>query len=57
MSNDNTRDQDRVCELMKNIGNPAVSLSFADASGLKYVSVTGTAFVSSDRADNRKVSM
>jgi general stress protein 26 len=57
MSNDNTRDQDRVCELMKKIGNPAVSLSFADASGLKYVSVTGTAFVSSDRADNRKVSM
>ena len=94
MSNDNTRDQDRVWELMKKIGfamlvtqdggklrarpmsahldrdnnaiffltdarrhkddeiarNPAVNLSFADAGGQKYVSVTGTASVSNDRA-------
>jgi general stress protein 26 len=30
--------------------NPAVNLSFADSSSLKYVSVTGTAVVSNDRA-------
>jgi hypothetical protein len=57
MSNDNTRDQDRVCGLLKNIRNPAVSLSFAAAGGQKYVSVTRTASISNDRADNRKVSM
>src|SRR5690349_12305883 len=30
--------------------NPNVNLSFADASSQKYVSVTGTAVVSNDRA-------
>jgi general stress protein 26 len=30
--------------------NPSVNLSFADAGSLKYVSVTGTAAVSNDRA-------
>jgi general stress protein 26 len=30
--------------------NPSVNLSFADASSQKYVSVTGTAVVSNDRA-------
>src|SRR6478609_7063098 len=30
--------------------NPAVNLSFADASAQKYVSLTGTAVVSNDRA-------
>jgi general stress protein 26 len=30
--------------------NPGVNLSFADASGQKYVSLTGTAVVSNDRA-------
>ena len=94
MSNDNTRDQDRVWQLMEKIGfamlvtrdgdklrarpmsaylerdnnaiffltdarrhkddeivrNPAVNLSFADASAQKYVSLTGTAAVSNDRA-------
>src|ERR1044072_4841854 len=30
--------------------NPGVNLSFADASSQKYVSVTGTAVVSNDRA-------
>ena len=55
MSNDNTRDQDRVRVLMEKIGKPAVNLSDADAR--KFVSVTGTASVSNDRADNRKVSM
>lgn len=94
MSNDNTRDQNRVWQLMEKIGfamlvtrdgdklrarpmsaylerdnnaiffltdarrhkddeiarNPAVNLSFADASAQKYVSLTGTAAVSNDRA-------
>ena len=30
--------------------NPGINLSFADSSSLKYVSVTGTATVSNDRA-------
>jgi general stress protein 26 len=30
--------------------NPGINLSFADAGGQKYVSVTGTAVVSNDRA-------
>jgi hypothetical protein len=30
--------------------NPAINLSFADASAQKYVSLTGTAVVSNDRA-------
>jgi general stress protein 26 len=30
--------------------NPSVNLSFADAGSMKYVSVTGTAVVSNDRA-------
>ena len=30
--------------------NPSVNLSFADASSMKYVSLTGTATVSNDRA-------
>jgi general stress protein 26 len=91
---DNTRNVDRVWELMKKIGfamlvtrdgdklrsrpmsahperdenaiylltdarhhkdeeiarNPGVNLAFADSSGQKYVSVTGTATVSNDRA-------
>ena len=94
MSNDNSRDQDRVWQLMEKIGlamlvtsdgdklrarpmsahlerdnnaiffltdarrhkddeiarNPSVNLSFADASAQKYVSLTGTAAVSNDRA-------
>lgn len=31
-------------------GNPAINLSFADASSQKYVSIAGTATVSNDRA-------
>jgi general stress protein 26 len=31
-------------------GNPAINLSFADASSQKYVSISGTATVSNDRA-------
>jgi general stress protein 26 len=94
MSADNARDQDRVWQLMEEIGfamlvtddggklrarpmsaclerhsnaifflsdarrhkddeiarNPAINLSFADAGSQKYVSVTGTAAVSNDRA-------
>jgi general stress protein 26 len=35
--------------------NPNVNLSFADAGGQKYVSVTGTAAVSNDRARIRQL--
>ena len=35
--------------------NPAVNLSFANASDQKYVSVTGTAVVSNDRAKIRQL--
>ena len=35
--------------------NPSVNLSFADAGGQKYVSVTGTAAVSNDRARIRQL--
>lgn len=99
MSNDNSRDQDRVWQLMEKIGlamlvtsdgdklrarpmsahlerdnnaiffltdarrhkddeiarNPSVNLSFADASAQKYVSLTGTAAVSNDRAKIKKL--
>ena len=99
MSNDNSRDQDRVWQLMEKIGfamlvtrdgdklrarpmsaylerdnnaiffltdarrhkddeiarNPAINLSFADASAQKYVSLTGTAAVSNDRAKIREL--
>ena len=33
--------------------NPAINLSFADASAQKYVSLTGTAVVSNDRPRSR----
>ncbi|MGJ5203961.1 pyridoxamine 5'-phosphate oxidase family protein [Bradyrhizobium sp. HKCCYLR20261] len=99
MSNDDTRDQDRVWELMKKItfamlvtrdGDrlrarpmsaylerdenmiyfltdarhhkdeeiaraPQVNLSFADAGAQKYVSLTGTAAISNDRAKIREL--
>jgi general stress protein 26 len=99
MSNDNSRDQDRVWQLMEKIGfamlvtsdgdklrarpmsaylerdknaiffltdarrhkddeiarNPSINLSFADASAQKYVSLTGTAAVSNDRAKIREL--
>jgi general stress protein 26 len=99
MANDNTRDVNRVWELMKSIGfamlvtrdgsklrarpmaafvereqnaiyflsdarrhkddeiarDPNVNLAFANASDQKYVSVTGTATVSNDRAKIREL--
>jgi len=99
MSDDNSRDQDRVWQLMEKIGfamlvtrdgdklrarpmsaylerdnnaiffltdarrhkddeiarHPAVNLSFADASAQKYVSLTGAAAVSNDRAKIREL--
>jgi general stress protein 26 len=36
-------------------GNPSVNLSFADASGQKYVSVTGNAAILDDRAKIREL--
>ena len=35
--------------------NPSINLSFADASSQKYVSLTGTAVVSNDRAKIKKL--
>ena len=35
--------------------NPSINLSFADAGGQKYVSLTGTAVVSNDRAKIREL--
>ena len=36
-------------------GNPDINLSFADASDQKYVSVTGTAAISNDRAKIKRL--